>query len=66
MNNLLRIDSFKNLDFKRTVLKNSFRLRKYNSTIFDLQKVESTKTKPRKTIRNYLMIPKKDYGIKIH
>ena len=59
MEKILSLDNFKSSEFKRTILKNSFRLRKYNSTFFDHQKTESPKYKKHKSIKRYFLIPKR-------
>ena len=63
MKNLLSFSNSNNILFKQTVLRNSFRLRKYNSTLFNESKNEANKFIRCKSIRKYLMIPKRQIDL---
>ena len=63
MKNLLSLDNSKNFHFKQTVLKNSLRLRKYNSSLFNESINDTSKYTRCKSIRKYLMIPKKQIDL---
>ena len=63
MKNLLSLDNSKNFHFKQTVLKNSLRLRKYNSSLFNEPINDTSKYTRCKSIRKYLMIPKKQIDL---
>ena len=63
MQNLISFDNSNNYDFKQTVLRNSLRLRKNNTTLFKESINEAKKYTRCKSIRKYLMIPKRQINL---
>lgn len=66
MNKYLSFGNSKNMTFKQTVLKNAYRLKKFNSLKSNDSIQESPKCSKNQSIRQYLMIPKQQIDLTVN
>ena len=66
MNKYLSFNHSKNITFKQTILKNAFRLKKFNCIKSNDSIPETPKFTKIKSIRQYLMIPKKQVNLTVN